>query len=135
MLCINGAAETISSCHSHSSGRLLFVAFVLYVVCQVQLFVNRRNPENIAHVLSEIQRTSERISDMEMSLLKVESSLKALIADQKVRWPERGREKRHTASSILKEIRRLKRNQRRLDSRYDRNISVFVSDSDLLHLY
>lgn len=117
----NGVPEKSTCSNCHSTKLLILVLFVLYAVCQVQILVNRESSVNVAHILREIQQTSERITDMELSLIKVESTLDFLLARD---WsattpPAHSRTKRQSGSSIRQEMRQLKRYLRHLERRYD----------------
>ena len=109
-----------SSCSNCQSTKLLIsVLFVLYAVCQVQILVNREGSVNVAHILRDIQQTSERIADMELSLIKLESTLDFLLSELGVKPTAHSRTKRQSGSSIRQEMRQLKRYLKLLDRRYD----------------
>lgn len=115
----NGALENGSCRNCHSTKLLIFALFVLYAVCQVQILVNREGSVNVANILREIQQTSQRIADMELSMIKVESTLDFLLAELGVKPIAHSRAKRQSGSSIRQEMRQLKRYLKYLERRYD----------------
>jgi len=115
----NGALEKGSCRNCHSTKLLIFALFVLYAVCQVQILVNREGSVNVANILREIQQTSQRIADMELSMIKVESTLDFLLAELGVKPIAHSRAKRQSGSSIRQEMRQLKRYLKYLERRYD----------------
>lgn len=74
---------------------------------------------NAANILREIQQTSERIADMELSMIKVESALDVLLGEWGVKSTAHSRTKRQSSSSIRQEMRQLKRYLKYLERRYD----------------
>lgn len=115
----NGVLEKSSCRNCHSTKLLIFALFVLYAVCQVQILVNREGSVNAANILREMQQTSERITDMELSMIKVESALDVLLAEWGVKSTAHSRTKRQSSSSIRQEMRQLKRYLKYLERRYD----------------
>lgn len=115
----NEVPEKSSCCKCHSTKLLIFALFVLYAVCQVQILVNREGSVNVANILREIQQTGERIADMELSMIKVESTLDFLLAEWGVKPTAHSRTKRQSGSSIRQEMRQLKRYLKYLERRYD----------------
>ena len=111
--------ERRSCCNCHSTKLLIFALFVLYAVCQVQILVNREGSVNVANILREIQQTSQRIADMELSMIKVESTLDVVLAELDVKPTAHSRAKRQSSSSIRQEMRQLKRYLKYLERRYD----------------
>lgn len=121
----NGALEKGSCRNCHSTKLLIFALFVLYAVCQVQILVNREGSVNVANILREIQQTSQRIADMELSMIKVESTLDFLLAELGVKPIAHSRAKRQSGSSIRQEMRQLKRYLKYLE----RRIQCVMSDN------
>jgi len=115
----NGVLEKGSCCNCHSTKLLIFALFLLYAVCQVQILVNREETVNVANILREIQQTSQRVADMELSMIKVESTLDFLLAKWDVKATGHSRAKRQSGSSIRQEMRQLKRRLKYLERRYD----------------
>ena len=74
---------------------------------------------NVANILREIQQTSQRIADMELSMIKVESTLDVVLAELDVKPTAHSRAKRQSSSSIRQEMRQLKRYLKYLERRYD----------------
>lgn len=98
---------------------LILVLFMLYAMCQVQILVNRAGSHNVAHILREIQLADERITDVELSLIEVESKLDFVLADWSKKSAVHSRTKRQSRSASRLEILRLKRQLRHLERRYD----------------
>lgn len=122
----NEVLEKSPCCNCHSTKLFIFALFVLYAVCQVQILVNREGSVNVANILREIQQTGQRIVDMELSMIKVESTLDILLAE----WPSvkltaHSRVKRQSGSSIRQEMRQLKRYLKYLE----RRIQCVMSDN------
>ena len=92
---------------------------MLYAMCQVQILVNRAGSHNVAHILREIQLADERITDVELSLIEVESKLDFVLADGSKKSAVHSRTKRQSRSASRLEIQRLKRQLRHLERRYD----------------
>lgn len=113
----NGVLEKSSCCNCHSTKLLIFALFLLYAVCQVQILVNREGSVNVANILREIQQASQRIADLELSMIKVESTLDFLLAKWDVKAPGHSRAKRQTSSSTRQEMRQLKRRLKYLERR------------------
>ena len=88
-------------------------------MCQVQILVNRADSHNVAHILREIQLADERITDVELSLIEVESKLDFVLADWSKKSAVHSRTKRQSRSASRLEIQRLKRQLRHLEHRYD----------------
>lgn len=116
--CVNGVPEK-QACNSCNSTKLLLVVlFLLYAVCQVQILVNRERSVDVGNIMREIQQANERISDVELSLVKVESSLDFLHIEWDMKATTHRRTKRQSTSSIRQEMRRIKRYLKHLERRY-----------------
>lgn len=115
--CIDGVPEKPACCNCNFTKLLILLLFVLYAVCQVQIFVNRERSVDVGNILSGIQQASERIADMELSLVKVESSLEFLEAEWAKKTTHHTRTKRQSASSIRQEMRQIKRYLKHLERR------------------
>ena len=101
----------------YSSKLLILVLFVLYAMCQVQIFVNREGSQKVSHILREIQQADERITDVELSLIEVESKLDFVLADWSKKSVVHSRMKRQSRSAFRLEIQRLRRQLRHLERR------------------
>ena len=115
----NGGPEKTPCGNCHSTKLLILALFVLYAMCQVQILVNREGSVNVTHLLREIQLASQRITDVELSLIKLESKLDFLLADRSAKPVVHSRAKRQSGSRIRQEMRQLKRYFRHFERRYD----------------
>lgn len=108
--CINEAPKKSGCSNCNSTKLLIFVLFVLYAVCQVQILVNRERSVDVANILREIQQANERIVEIELSLAKVESSLDFLHAecDTKATAHKRAKRQSSSKSSVRQKMRKIR---------------------------
>lgn len=91
---------------------------MLYGVCQAQILVNRPTTVDVENILRGIQQASERIADIELTIIKVDSSLDFLKAECGKEAQAPTRVKRQSVSSIRQEMRKIKQYLRHLEHRY-----------------
>lgn len=115
--CVEEVPEKAKCSNSHNTKLLIFVVFVFFGVCQVQIFVNRERSVDVANILHEIQKASERIEEFELSLVKVENSLEVLHAELGTKATLH-RQRRQSEISFRQKMRQLRRYLKQLEHRY-----------------
>jgi len=115
---IDEAPEPTTCGCCNSTKLLIFVVLVLYAVCQAQILVNRPTTVDVENILRGIQQTSERIADIELTMIKVDSSLDFLKAECGKKAQPPTRVKGQSISSIRQEMLKIKRYLRHLEHRY-----------------
>lgn len=114
---INEVPEETTCRNCSSTKLLIFVVLVLYAVCQAQILLNRPSSVNVENILRGIQQAGERITDMELSIIKMEGSLDILKVECGKRAKGPSRTKRQSVSSIRQEMLQIKRYLRHLEHR------------------
>lgn len=116
---INEVQEKPACSNCSSKKLLIFLLFLLYAVCQVQILVNRQGSAvDIENILSGIQQASDRIADIELSVIKVESTLDFLQDEFGRKTTLHIRTKRQSVTSVRQEMRQIKRYLKQLERRY-----------------
>lgn len=114
---IDEAPEPTTCGCCNSTKLLIFVVLVLYAVCQTQILVNRPTTVDVENILRGIQQTSERIANIELTMIKVDSSLDFLKAECGKKAQPPTRVKGQSISSIRQEMLKIKRYLRHLEHR------------------
>lgn len=116
--CVEEVPEKPKCSNSHTTKILIFVVFVFFGVCQVQILVNRERSVDVANILREIQKASERIEEFELSLVKVENTLEVLHAELGTKATLHRQKRQSKEGSFRQKIRQMRQYLKKTRQRY-----------------
>lgn len=116
--CVEEVPEKPKCSNSHTTKILIFVVFVFFGVCQVQILVNRERSVDVANILREIQKASERIEEFELSLVKVENTLEVLHAELGTKATLHRQKRQSKEGSFRQKIRQMRQYLKKIRQRY-----------------
>lgn len=116
--CVEEVPEKPKCGNSHNTKLLIFVVFVFFGVCQVQILVNRERSVDVANILREIQKASERIEEFELSLVKVENTLEVLHAELGTKATLHRQKRQSKGGSFRQKLRQMRQYLKKIRQRY-----------------